>query len=71
MRAEPEAAERLFGLMPAPDRSLLEQLVELRLPTLLIHGSADAFASTAATEYLASLIPGASLSPWKARATCR
>ena len=61
MRAEPDAAERLFGLMPAPDNSLLEHLLELRLPTLLIHGSADAFASTAAMNYLTSLIPGSKL----------
>lgn len=61
MRAEPEAAERLFGILPAPDPSLLEQLQDLRLPTLLIHGSADAFASTAAMEYLNSVIPGSRL----------
>ena len=61
MRAEPDAAERLWGLMPAPDASLLERFVDLRLPTLLIHGSQDAFASTAAMEYLASVVPGSKL----------
>lgn len=61
MRAEPEAAERLFAIMPAPDSSLLEQLRDLRVQTLLIHGSADAFASTVAMEYLSSLIAGSKL----------
>ena len=58
---EPEAAERLFGIMPALDGSLLEQLRDLRVQTLLIHGSADAFASTVEMEYLSSLIAGSKL----------
>ncbi|MDQ6831966.1 MAG: alpha/beta hydrolase, partial [Chloroflexota bacterium] len=57
MRAEPEAAERLWGLRPASEEDLGSRLGELRVPTLLIHGEKDVFASTAAMEYVADQIP--------------
>lgn len=61
MRAEPEAAEWLFGVAPPADATFLVQLGEIAIPTLIVHGAQDAFASTAAMEYLATLIPNSKL----------
>jgi hypothetical protein len=44
--------------MPTTDAALLERFVQLRLRTLLIHGSGDAFASTAAMKHPISLVTG-------------
>jgi pimeloyl-ACP methyl ester carboxylesterase len=61
MRAEPEAAERLWGIMPPPDAELLDRVRRLALRTLIIHGSLDPFATLPAMEHLASLIPDSRL----------
>ena len=61
LRAEPGAADRLWGIVPPLDPDLLGGLAELTIPTLLVHGSKDVFATTAAMQYLASLIPGSNL----------
>jgi pimeloyl-ACP methyl ester carboxylesterase len=61
LRAEPEAADRLSGIVPPADDDLVGRLAEMTTPTLLIHGEKDAFVTTAAMQYLASLIPDSKL----------
>lgn len=57
LRAEPEAADRLWDIKWGADQEDLARLAQLPIPTLLIHGGRDRFVSTAAVEYLASLLP--------------
>lgn len=57
MRAEPDAAERLFTIVPPADAAYLAQLSTIALPTLIIHGASDAMVTTAAMETLAAQIP--------------
>lgn len=61
LRAEPAAADRLFAIIPPTDPALLEALASITLPTLIVHGAQDAFASTAAMEHLAAQIPRSKL----------
>ncbi len=61
LRAEPEAADRLWGIRFAEEVDFAARLPELAIPTLLIHGELDAFTNRAAMEYVASLIPGSKL----------
>jgi pimeloyl-ACP methyl ester carboxylesterase len=61
MRAEPGAADRLMGLYPPPEPSLIERVAALPIPKLILHGELDALTSTAAVEHLTSLLPGSKL----------
>jgi len=58
LRAEPEAADRLWEVRFAEDIDFAARLPQLEIPTLIIHGELDVFADRARMEYLASLIPG-------------
>jgi pimeloyl-ACP methyl ester carboxylesterase len=60
-RADPDAADRLFMMQFRDAIEWPRELARLRLRTLLIHGEKDAFVTTPAMQYVASLIPDASL----------
>ena len=59
LRAEPQAAEALYGLSGAVD--LREQLPEIQQPTLILHGEADVIVPIASSEKLAAALPDAKL----------
>lgn len=61
MRAEPEAAERLWAIQPSLDDSFIAQLRTVTIPTLIICGTQDAMCPVASAEYLASLLPNSEL----------
>lgn len=61
LRAEPEAADRLWAIRFADEVDFASRLPELTIPTLLIHGELDVFANIARMEYVASLIPQSKL----------
>ena len=61
LRADPAAAERLWAIAPAADTDLLDSLKTLTVPTLLLHGERDPFASHAAMAYLAAQLPNSRL----------
>lgn len=58
-RSTPEMSARLLECMWGLDLS--ERLGEIRLPTLVIHGAADAIVPPAAGQMMAARIPGARL----------
>ena len=61
LRAEPEAADRLWEIRWGADPEDFARLAQLAIPTLLIHGGRDPFVSTAAVDHLASQLPHAKL----------
>jgi pimeloyl-ACP methyl ester carboxylesterase len=61
MRATPEAAARLWRIGQPVDDTFLDRVRGLRLPTLILHGEKDGFASLGAMQYLASQIAGSRL----------
>jgi pimeloyl-ACP methyl ester carboxylesterase len=61
MRATPEAAARLWRIGQPVDDRFLEALGGLTLPTLIIHGELDPFASAGAMRYLSGQIAGSRL----------
>ncbi|MBF6614106.1 MAG: alpha/beta hydrolase [Chloroflexi bacterium] len=61
LRAEPEAADRLWQMRFADQVDFAACLPKLAIPTLLIHGELDVFADVAKIEYVSSLIPGSKL----------
>lgn len=61
LRASPEAAERLWGIGAAAAPDLAARLGEIRVPTLLLRGSADVLVPPGAMEYLAAQLPHSKL----------
>ncbi|MBV9544327.1 MAG: alpha/beta hydrolase [Chloroflexi bacterium] len=61
LRAEPTAADRLNAIAPAADDDFVAALSQITIPTLIIHGEKDTFVTTAAMQYLSSLIPNTKL----------
>jgi len=61
MRATPEAAAKLWRIGQPVDETYLDAVREVTLPTLLIHGDRDPFASTGAMQYLSDQIVGSRL----------
>lgn len=61
MRATPEAAGALWRIGQPVDEAFIDGVRALRLPTLILHGEKDGFASLGAMRYLASLIAGSRL----------
>ena len=61
MRASPDAAERLWGIGTAHAAALAPRLTEVRVPSLLIRGSADVLVSPDSMEYLAAQLPESKL----------
>lgn len=57
LRAEPDAADRLWGIRFAEELDYEARLQHFAMPTLLIHGERDVFTDRATMEYVASLIP--------------
>jgi len=57
LRAEPEAAERLWGLGRSAAPALVERLAEVRVPVVLIGGSEDPLLPPAAMTELARRLP--------------
>lgn len=61
LRAEPEAADRLWAIRFTDQIDFASLLPEIAIPTLLIHGERDVFTDRARMEYVASLIPRSKL----------
>ena len=60
-RADPAAAVQINAMMPAEIIDWEQRLPEIRIPTLLIHGSRDPFCREDVMRYIASRIQGSKL----------
>jgi pimeloyl-ACP methyl ester carboxylesterase len=56
---------------PDPDMNIVPILSSISVPTLVAHGRADRLINFAAAEYAAARIPGAQLTPSRARGITR